>query len=256
MTISVRNVAWSVGGKLILDDITLDVSTSRVLGLIGPNGSGKSSLLRLICRLRNPSSGIIRLDDVDVASLSRRALAQRLGLVEQQVATEAPVTVADIVRLGRLPHRGPMSAWTERDDAAVEAALRATDLMECRSRAWRTLSGGERQRAQLARALAQTPAELLLDEPTNHLDIRHQLELLSLLRRLPVTSIVTLHDVNLAAMFCDDIVVLRGGRVAAAGKPVDVLTQDLIADVFEVGAEVNITPGTGRPHIRFAHPRL
>jgi iron complex transport system ATP-binding protein len=253
MTISVRNIAWSTGGKLILDDISFDVSSTRVLGLLGPNGSGKSSLLRLICRLRKPSSGIIRVDEVDVAGLSRRALAQRLALVEQQVATEAPVTVADVVRLGRLPHRGPLSAWTEADEAAVEGALRATDLIEYRARAWRTLSGGERQRAQLARALAQTPTELLLDEPTNHLDIRHQLELLALLRRLPVTSIVTMHDVNLAAMFCDDIVVLRAGRVAAAGKPVEVLTQGLIADVFEVGAEVHIAPGTDRPHIRFAH---
>jgi iron complex transport system ATP-binding protein len=256
MTISVRNIAWSAGGKLILDDISLDVSTRRVLGLLGPNGSGKSSLLRIICRLRKPLAGIIRLNEVDIASLSRRALAQRLALVEQQVATEAPVTVADVVRLGRLPHRGPLSAWTEADEAAVGAALRATDLLEYRARAWRTLSGGERQRAQLARALAQTPTELLLDEPTNHLDIRHQLELLALLRRLPVTSIVTLHDVNLAAMFCDDIVVLRNGKVAAAGKPIEVLTESLIADVFEIGAEVHVAPETGRPHIRFAHPEL
>jgi iron complex transport system ATP-binding protein len=256
MTISVRNISWSAGGRLILDGISLNVSATRVLGLLGPNGSGKSSLLRLICRLRKPASGIIRLGEIDVGALSRRALAQRLALVEQQVATEAPVTVADVVRLGRLPHRGPLSAWSAADEAAVEAALRATDLAGYRKRAWRTLSGGERQRAQLARALAQTPTELLLDEPTNHLDIRHQLEILSLLRRLAVTSIVTLHDVNLAAMFCDTIVLLRAGKVAAAGKPIDVLTEALIADVFEVGAIVQVPPGADRPHIRFAGPEI
>jgi iron complex transport system ATP-binding protein len=254
MTISVRNVSWKAGGKLILDDVSLDVSNGRVLGLLGPNGSGKSSLLRLICRLRAPTSGIVRLDGADVTDLPRRALAQRLALVEQQVSTDAPVTVADVVRLGRLPHRGPLSSWAEIDEAAVEAALRATDLIEFRAHHWRTLSGGERQRVQLARALAQTPTELLLDEPTNHLDIRHQFELLALLRRLPVTTIVTLHDVNLAAMFCDELVVLRRGRVAAAGKPIDVLTEALIADVFEVTVRIEVEPATHRPHIRFAGP--
>lgn len=253
MTISVRDVSWNAGGRIILDGVCLDVSPSRVLGLLGPNGSGKSSLLHLISRLRPMASGVIRLGDIDITSLSRRALAQRLSLVEQQVATDAPVTVDDVVRLGRLPHRGPLTPWTATDEAAVEQALRATDLWEFRHRTWRTISGGERQRAQLARALAQTPTEILLDEPTNHLDVRHQLEILGLLRRLPMTTIVTLHDVNLAAMFCDEIVVLCAGRIAAAGKPSATLTQELIEQVFEVRAIVHVSPETDRPHIQFTH---
>jgi iron complex transport system ATP-binding protein len=254
MTISVRNVCWTAGGMLILDDVSLDVSKSRVMGLLGPNGSGKSSLLHLISRLRPMASGVIRLGDLDISSLSRRALARRLSLVEQQVATDASVTVNDVVRLGRLPHRGPLAAWTSTDEAAVEEALKATDLREFKSRAWHTLSGGERQRAQLARALAQSPSELLLDEPTNHLDVRHQLEILGLLRRLPMTTIVTLHDVNLAAMFCDEIVMLRAGKIAAAGNPSTTLTREFIEEVFEVRAIVHVSPETDRPHIQFTLP--
>jgi iron complex transport system ATP-binding protein len=225
------------------------VPAGKVLGLLGPNGSGKSSLLRLICRLRPLAGGVIALDGRDIESFARRDLAQRLALVDQQAATDVPMTVLDVVHLGRTPHRGALAAWARQDEAAVEAALRATDIWEKRKQAWRTLSGGERQRVQIARALAQEPTELLLDEPTNHLDIRHQLDLLGLLRRLPVTSVVALHDMNLAAAFCDRLVVLQAGRVAAAGTVAEVLTPALIARVFGVTARV--TYAADRPQVSF-----
>jgi iron complex transport system ATP-binding protein len=254
MTIAARDARWSAGGRMVVDGVTLDVQPGRMLGLLGPNGSGKSSLLRLLAGLRRTDGGAVTLDGQDISTHRRAALARRIAVVEQQVATEAPVTVLDIVRLGRTPHRGPFSAWTAVDEAAVHQALRRVGLEVMHNRSWHTLSGGERQRAQIARALAQCPEELLLDEPTNHLDVRHQLEVLALLRRLRLTTIVALHDLNLAAMFCDSLVLLREGRVHCAGRPKEVLTSVTIQAVYGVAAEVEMSPRHGRPHIRFLQP--
>ncbi|HVZ02037.1 MAG TPA: ABC transporter ATP-binding protein [Dongiaceae bacterium] len=254
MTIAIHDAVWKTGGKLVLDGVSLDVTSGQMLGLLGPNGSGKSSLLRLICRLRPLASGIIRLDGRDIAGFARRDLAQRLALVEQQASTDAPLTALDVVGLGRTPHRGALSAWARHDEETIAAALHAVEMWEKRKQAWHTLSGGERQRVQIARALAQEPTELLLDEPTNHLDVRHQLELMALLRRLPVTSVVALHDMNLAAAFCDRLVVLRDGRVAAAGTVAEVLTPALIADVFGVDAAVSYPAEAARPQITLLRP--
>lgn len=237
---------------MIVDGVTLDVAPGEMLGLVGPNGSGKSSLLRLICRLRRVASGVIRLGDKDIKTLPQSAIARRLAFVEQQVTTEAQLTVLDVVRLGRTPHRGSFSPWTGDDEAAVENAIEHVGLADRRMQLWLTLSGGERQRVHIARALAQTPSELLLDEPTNHLDVHHQLEILSLVRKLPVTTIAALHDLNFAAMFCDKIAVLDHGRVVAAGTPEDVLTESLIHDVFRVRAHVGRSPHHGRQHILYS----
>ena len=251
MSISVRDVHWSAGGLMIVDGISIDVASGQTLGLLGPNGSGKSSLLRLICRLRNVKSGVIALGNTDIAAMARLDIARRVAFVEQQATTEAQVTVLDVVRLGRTPHRGPLSPWSAADDAAVNAALRQVGMPERAGQLWYTLSGGERQRVHIARALAQTPSELLLDEPTNHLDIQHQLEILGLVARLPVTGIVALHDLNLAAMFCDNLAVLHHGKVVAAGTPEDVLTEDLIAEVFGVRAYIERSAHHGRQHIQY-----
>jgi iron complex transport system ATP-binding protein len=254
MTIAAREARWSAGGRMVVDGVTLEVEPGGVLGLLGPNGSGKSSLLRLLAGLRRTSSGMVTLDGQDISGHRRAVLARRIAVVEQQVATEAPVTVLDIVRLGRTPHRGLLSAWTAADEAAAAQALRQVGLAALGQRSWQTLSGGERQRVQIARALAQSPDELLLDEPTNHLDIRHQLEILALLRRLRLTTIVALHDLNLAAMFCDHLVLLREGRVYAAGSPSTVLTRATIQEVYGVRTEIELCRTLGRPLIRFLPP--
>ncbi len=251
MSVSVDNVTYAAGNTLIVDGITLAIEQGKVLGLLGPNGSGKSSLLRLICRVRKVRSGVIRLGDQDVAQLSRSEIARRIGFVEQQSTTETPLTVADVVRLGRTPHRGVLSAWNSDDDDAVEIALQRVDMTSRANQLWQTLSGGERQRVHIARALAQAPSELLLDEPTNHLDIQHQLDILSLVSRLDLTCIVALHDLNLAAMFCDSLVVLQDGKVVASGAPEDVLTEDLIGAVFGVRAHVERSPVHGRCNIQY-----
>jgi iron complex transport system ATP-binding protein len=254
MTIAAWEARWSAGGRMVVDGVTLEVPPGCMLGLLGPNGSGKSSLLRLLAGLRRTGSGAVTLDGQDISTHRRATLARRIAVVEQQVATDAPVTVLDIVRLGRTPHRGPLSGWAAADEAMVQKALRHVGLEVMHNRSWQTLSGGERQRAQIARALAQCPEELLLDEPTNHLDARHQLEILTLLRRLRLTTVVALHDLNLAAMFCDRLVLLQGGRVHCAGRPEEVLTRDTIRAVYGVAVEVETSPPYGRPHIRFLLP--
>jgi iron complex transport system ATP-binding protein len=250
-SIATREVRWGVGGRMIVDGVTLAVPVGATLGLLGPNGSGKSSLLRLICGLRKVASGVVTLDGTNIRDLGRGAMARRVAFVDQHATTESPVTVLDIVRLGRTPHRGPLAAWTVQDEAAVTQALADVSLEARGAQRWDTLSGGERQRAQIARALAQCPTELLLDEPTNHLDIRHQLEILAIVSALPATSIVALHDLNLAAMFCDSVALLHHGRVVVAGTPEQVLTEANIADVFGVRTSVRPSPHHGRPVIQF-----
>lgn len=251
MSIAIESVCWGVPGKMIVDGVSIAVAPGETLGLLGPNGSGKSSLLKLIGRLRRVASGIITLGDNNIDTMSRAAIARRAAMVEQQATTEADVTVLDVVRLGRTPHRSALSPWTVIDDAAVENALRQVGLSDRRAQSWRTLSGGERQRVHIARALAQTPTELLLDEPTNHLDIQHQLEILSLVSNLPVTSVIALHDLNLAAKFCDRLVALKAGRVVAVGTPEEILTDVMIRDVFGVRAHVDVSPYDGRRHVYF-----
>lgn len=234
MSIQAENLVWRIGRKTIVDNVSLTVKPGTVLGLIGPNGSGKSSLLRLLAGLRRPVSGKITLEGNDISNIPRRNLARRVALVQQHATTEINVAVEDVVRLGRTPHRNPLAGWSHFDTNAVDTALQQVGMSKFRQASWQSLSGGERQRVHIARALAQQPRELFLDEPTNHLDVQHQLGILRLITRLGLTSIVALHDLNHAAMFCDHLLVLDQGKVIANGKPTDVLTPDLLKNVFQV----------------------
>ncbi|MCL7376674.1 ABC transporter ATP-binding protein [Streptomyces sp. 35G-GA-8] len=250
MTLSADHVSRTADGRPILDGVSLAPLPGAMTGLLGPNGSGKSTLLRLLAGVLTPSGGVVTLDGSPLDGLRRRDIARRVAVVEQQADTLVELSVVDVVRLGRVPHRRPWYPPTSADERAVTAALERTGLGDRASQPWSTLSGGERQRVQIARALAQEPRELLLDEPTNHLDIQHQLDLLTLVAELGVTSVVALHDLNLAAMFCDRIVLLRRGRVVAAGTPRQVLTEDRIAEVYGVKVAVTEPGEDGRPHIR------
>ncbi|MFJ2815819.1 ABC transporter ATP-binding protein [Streptomyces sp. NPDC087294] len=242
-------VTRRLDGRVIVDGVTLTADAGETVGLLGPNGSGKSTLLRMLAGVLAPSTGVVTLDGRPLPELGRRATARRVATVEQHTHTLTELTVRDVVALGRIPHRRAWTPASPTDARAVTDALERTGLTDLAAQSWHTLSGGERQRAQIARALAQQPRELLLDEPTNHLDIQHQLDLLDLIAELPVTTVIALHDLNLAAMYCDRLLVLRAGRVIAEGTPADVLTPALIADVYGVRAEVSHDPG--HPVIRF-----
>lgn len=252
MSFTADNIVWKIGAKTILDGISFTAEPGRVLGLLGPNGSGKTSLLRLLSGLKRPHSGTITLDNRDVSKIRRRTIAQRVAFIEQHATTNANLKVVDVVKLGRFPHRSMFSGWRNEDDAVVTAALDRTEMAAKRNDLWHSLSGGEKQRTQLARALAQSPRELILDEPTNHLDVHHQISLLRLVSDLKVTSIIALHDLNHAAMFCDSLLVLQSGKIVASGVPEDVLTRELLRDVFSVDAYVEASPYHSRPHIHFA----
>ncbi|MFE9724920.1 ABC transporter ATP-binding protein [Streptomyces sp. NPDC005794] len=244
-------VGREAGGRIVLDDVSIAPPPGSTVGLLGPNGSGKTTLLRVMAGVLTPGAGVVTLDARTLAETGRRGVARRVAVVDQHAVTQVDLSVLDVVRLGRIPHRRAWSGPGPEDEAAVREALARTGLADRAGQSWHTLSGGERQRVQIARALAQQPRELLLDEPTNHLDIQHQLELLSLVAALPVTAVVALHDLNLAAMFCDRVTVMKEGRVVAGGTPSEVITEELIADVYRVRAVVTPEGPDGRPSVRF-----
>ena len=233
-----HGVSWSVRGRPIIEGLDLAPVPGQMVGLLGPNGSGKSTLLRVMTGLLKPAGGSVLLDGTDVRGLPRKQFARRVALVEQEVGTDQNPTVRDVIELGRIPHRAAWAGPRPGDSGVVAHAASTTGLTDRLEQRYSTLSGGERQRVQIARALAQEPGVLVLDEPTNHLDIRHQLDLLALVRGTGATVIAALHDLTLAATFCDQLVVLAGGRMVTSGPPREVLTAELIADVYGVRAEV------------------
>ncbi|MEU6205099.1 ABC transporter ATP-binding protein [Micromonospora musae] len=245
-----ERIGWGVAGVRILVEVALTAEPGTTVGLLGPNGSGKSSLLRLLAGFARPDSGRVLLDDVALGALPRRARARRVAVVTQQAATDVEMSALEVVLLGRTPYRPPLAGVAAADLDLARRALADAGLTGFEQRRWSSLSGGERQRVDLARALVQEPDLLLLDEPTNHLDIRHQLELLGFLAESATTVVVTLHDLNLAAQYCDRLVLLHAGRVVAAGTPGEVLTTSRIEQVYRVRTDVD-TAADGRPRIRY-----
>ena len=243
--VRISEVSWRIGDTVAVDQVTAGLPAHQLTGLVGPNGCGKTSLLNLVAAHHRPLAGTIAIDDQPIESIRRRALARRLALVEQQATTDLDLTVQQVVELGRIPHQ---SGWLDdHDHDTVERCLVQTDLVALRRRSWHQLSGGERQRVHLARALAQEPEILLLDEPTNHLDLHAAHQLLNLIAQLRICTIAALHDLNLAAAYCDQLIVLRRGEVVATGTPAEVLTTALLAEVWRVAASVTTHPRTGRP---------
>ncbi|TDP91364.1 iron complex transport system ATP-binding protein [Leucobacter luti] len=252
-TLTASNITWTKGSRRILDDVTLEAHTGDVLGILGPNGAGKTSLLRILAGLRRPDRGTVLLDGLPISGIPRRRLARSVAIVEQSLEVHEDVTVEETAALGRTPYRGTFESLSAEDRETVEHALRITGMLPHRSRSWRTLSGGEQQRTQLARALAQDPEVIILDEPTNHLDIRYQLDMLELLNSEDLTVVTALHDLNLAARFCDRIILLQNGSVSAAGYPQKVITASLINEVYGVAAVVEPSPHTGSPVATYLH---
>ena len=247
-SIRAEGISWALGASQILDDVSCSAPAGKVTGLIGPNGSGKTSLLSMIARLERPDAGRALVGDVPVAAVPRRRFAQTVAVVEQHSVTELELTVAQIVELGAIPHQGGWArSAVSGEQERVARCLEMAGITGLRDRVWQTLSGGEKQKTQLARALAQRPSVLLLDEPTNHLDVAASLELMQLVGDLGLTTVAAMHDLQLAAMFCDHLVVLRGGRVEAEGAPEDVFTPELLERVYGVEALIQTHPRTGRP---------
>ncbi|WP_328978974.1 ABC transporter ATP-binding protein [Streptomyces canus] len=232
----------------ILRDVRLDVPDGAFVGLVGPNGSGKSTLLRCVYRALRPAGGAVRLDGDDVHTMDPRAAARVLAALPQESSAEFDFAVAEVVAMGRLPHRGRTAAA---DEEICAGAMDRTGVRHLADRGFLALSGGEKQRVLIARALAQQPRVLVLDEPTNHLDIAHQLDVLSLVRGSGLTVLAALHDLNLAAAHCDLLYVIADGRTVASGPPHDVLQPALLAEVFGVRAHPVRHPETGALQLLF-----
>ena len=238
-SVSVKNVSLSLrrNNHNILNEINFDLSPGRVLGIVGPNGAGKSTLLRLLYRYHKPTTGTVEIGGKDIWEMTARDTAKKVAVVLQEHPTDFGLTVRELVALGRTPHHiGFGGGNGGRDEQVVEAALHRMEVRTFSNRSLGTLSGGERQRVMVARALAQEPSILVLDEPTNHLDIRHQLEILKLIKDLPLTIISSLHDLNMAADTCDEVAILKDGHLLGIGTPKAVFSADAISGTFEVAA--------------------
>jgi iron complex transport system ATP-binding protein len=248
--IAASGLSFAYGDTTVVRDVSLTAEDGGVLGLIGPNGSGKTTLLRMLHGSLAPGQGHVTIDGQELGSLSQRDIARSLAVVVQEEQSEMSLTVGEMVLLGRTPHLRSFARAGHRDHVAAGRALQRVGAAHLARRSVAQLSGGERQRVLIARAVAQESAHLLLDGPANHLDIRYQHEVLSLVRHLGGTIVVVLHDLNLAARYCDRLVLLDRGAVAGAGTPDEVLQPDLIRRVYGIDARRVDVDGT--PNLLFA----
>lgn len=248
-----ESVTVGYGAAPVVSDLSLDIPHGKVTTIIGPNGCGKSTMLRTMARLLKPTSGTVLLDGEPIQSLPTREIARRMALLPQTPVAPEGLLVRDLVGRGRHPHQRWFSQWSADDEAIVEAALEMTDTVDLRDRALDQLSGGQRQRAWIAMTLAQDTELLLLDEPTTYLDLAHQVEVLDLVTRLNRergrTVAMVLHDLNLAARYSDHMVVMKGGAIITQGRPVDVVTEAMLSEVFGLDADVLPDPRTELPII-------
>lgn len=249
--IQVKEVSLAYDDTPIIKQLHATIRAGEITTLVGPNGCGKSTLLRGLARLLKPSAGEVLLDGRAIHRLSTKELAKRLGILPQNPRAPEGLTVYELVAQGRYPHQGFFQQWSAEDEAVTQEAIGITNMIEFADRPLDTLSGGQRQRAWIAMALAQKTSILLLDEPTTFLDIGYQLEVMELVEKLnrerQMTILLVLHDLNQAARYSDRMIVLREGEIYADGSPDEVLTQDLLAEVFKVQAAIVTDPSSGTP---------
>ena len=238
--IKAQNISVSINEKEIVHGISLDIPEGKVTAIIGPNGCGKSTTLKALSRIL-PYKGSVSFKGQEMSTLSQREFAKCLAILTQSPQAPSDLTVNDLVEMGRFPHRGFLGRAGKDDKEHVEWALEQTGVKDMRYRLLNTLSGGERQRAWIAMALAQRPEVLLLDEPTTYLDICHQLEIMQLITRLNqelgLTVVMVVHDLNHAIMYADHVVVVKAGQLVTSGAPREIITADLLAEVFKVKAD-------------------
>ena len=251
--LSAQNLELAYDERKVVDSLSLTLPAGRITIIVGANACGKSTLLRGLARLLKPSAGAVYLNGKDIHTVPSRQVARTLGLLPQTPTAPEGITVADLVGRGRYPHQGWFRQWTPGDDAAVAAALAATDTVDLAGRNVDELSGGQRQRVWIAMALAQETDILLLDEPTTFLDVTHQIEVLDLItdlnRRAGTTVAIVLHDLNLAARYADHLVAMKDGQIAAEGAPADVVTEELVSTVFGLQSRVIPDPVSGTPMV-------
>lgn len=251
--LQVLNLSWSAGQTKILESINFEMKKGSFVGLIGPNGAGKSSLMRCIYRVNKPEIGSVVFEGENVWQGSINENAQNMAVILQEQSEHLGLSVYEVVALGLTPHKKLFEWDSFEDKQKIKTVLHENDLTHLSHRLFTYLSGGEKQRVMLARAMLQNPKLLIMDEPTNHLDVHYQVEVLRKVKNLNVTVLASFHDLNLAAAFCDQIIVLNKGKLCALGKPSEVLTESLLRDIFHTKAIVDQHPIHQHPRITYAY---
>jgi len=244
MELIAKEMEVKIGKKEIIKNVSIHVKKQQFVGLIGPNGCGKSTLLKSIYKSISPQKGMVFLDDLDVLKSPEKKISQHLGVVGQFNEMHFDLTVHQMVLLGRTPHKKMLESDTKHDYEIVEEALKRTNLQDYKDRSYLSLSGGEKQRVILARTIAQQPKFMILDEPTNHLDIRYQIEILSCVKELNIGVLAALHDLEMAAHYCDYLYAVKDGEIYAHGTPEGVLTPDTIEALYQIKCQTFTNPVT------------
>lgn len=250
-TIETQSLTLGYGDSVIIDELNLTIPKGEITVFIGGNGCGKSTLLRSVARLLKPRSGAVLLQGEAIAKMSTKEVAKQMAILPQSPVAPEGLTVLQLVKQGRYPHQTWLKQWTKKDEEKVMNALEATGMLDLKDRAVDSLSGGQRQRAWIAMTLAQDTDTILLDEPTTYLDMTHQIEILDLLFELNEkeqrTIVMVLHDLNLACRYAHNIVAIKDKKVFAKGKPEEVISCQLVKQVFDMDCEVTMDPLFGTP---------
>ena len=251
MKLSIEKITYSINSKLIVDGVDLGVEEGSFVGLVGPNGCGKSTLLKNIYKVYTPDSGKVYIDGKDLAELSSRETALEMSVMQQENVVEFDMSVYDMVMLGRFAHQKMFGNDMAQEKKIVEDAIEEVGLTGYEQRSFLSLSGGEKQRTLVARALVQQAKLIILDEPTNHLDIGYQYQIMTILKNQGLTVFSSIHDLNIAACYCDKIVLMKAGKIVDIGTPWEVLVPERIKELFGVDARITVNEVTNRPNIMF-----
>ena len=251
--LKVNNLKFRIDKKEILKNISFEVPKGSFIGIIGPNGSGKSTLLKNIYRLYKPYSGEILLDNKDIFKMKDKDCAKEIAVLAQESNSQFDFTVEQIVKMGRYPYKSMFEDYSKKDLKMVYDMLKKVGLEDYKDRSFSNLSGGEKQRVLIARALVQNTDFLILDEPTNHLDIGYQIQLMDLVKSLNITTLSAIHDMNLASMYCDYLLVMKDGKIITCGTVKEVITKEMLKDVFGVNAYIGINPINNKLQVSFMH---
>lgn len=242
MILEIRDISFAYNSERVLNNISFKVAPGKILGIVGPNGAGKTTLLRCINNVLKPAQGVVYLDGTKLAQLRRKEIARLIGFVPQRESVAFPFTVYEIIFMGRYPHLQGFGMAQEEDYRVVDDTIRLLNIEHLKHRRIDELSGGEFQKVVLARALVQEPKVLLLDEPTLHLDIRHQLELLEQITEIiahkQIITVMVTHDLFLVGRYCEDVLVMKGGRIYSFGRTRDILTPDVIRNVYNIEVDI------------------
>ncbi|KIR03759.1 Vitamin B12 ABC transporter, ATPase component BtuD [Lachnospiraceae bacterium TWA4] len=249
--LEIKDLCYSIDGTDILKNVSLSIEKGEFVGLVGPNGCGKSTLLKNVYRVYHPNSGDIFLEGDNIKEIKNKEFAQKMAVMVQENSIEFDLTVMDMVILGRYARKKLLQDSSKDDRKIAKHFLDEVGMGGCEGRSFLSLSGGEKQRVLLARALTQEAKMIVLDEPTNHLDIKYQYQIMNILKKQDITVFTSVHDLNIAAQYCDRIIVMKKGVKLADGTPNEIFTRELIRTLYDMDSEITIDPRTGRPQIHY-----